>query len=206
MNERQKTRQLKRGTKVLLIIFVGLFTFLGIWTTVYFVNVSSLTYVDDLNGYSLSRIKGSVELVDVDEYSAKIAPLLSQKNPVYGAMFPELIPNSGVAGFFYAETVKPTRNYFDRWEVYVCCKWSEDEYINEKTRLENFDGMGGGPFFRTDLFPFPSLVYTYQSGKFLYALLDEPTFSIHYIYLCEVGTIDNIVFDKKLAPTKPLLN
>lgn len=188
---------------LIIIILSSVIGFAGIWFLVAFINVSSLKYVDDLKGYSLSKIQGHVEVIDFESYSQEISSLKGDKNPVYGSMFPESVPNNRVSFFCYSETVKPNRNYFDRWEVYACCEWNEKDYINETNRLKDFAGFGNGPTIRNDLFPFTSFVYTYQSGEFLYTLFDESSFSIYYIFLCEIGSIENIVFDRALAPTKP---
>ena len=210
MSELRKKALKRRLIKATLIASSVLAAILGVWLMIYFVEVTSLIYVDDLRAYSLSKIQGSVEEVDRDAYSRMLSPLRGDGKKsttalVYSPLFPESVPSVGTEAFLFAETVKPERSYFDRWEVYVRCLWSEEGFASEKLRLESFSGPGKGPTARADLFPLPSLVYKYESGKFLYALLDESTFSIHYIYLCEVGSIDNIVFEKRLAPTKPWL-
>lgn len=197
-----RTTKLRLLVKAAIIVSVSILGFAGIWLYCGFVNELSLKYVDDLRGYPLSQIQGTLGTVDDGTYSERMS-LLREFNPCYSAIFPEHISDGESKFFFFAETVKTWRNCFDRWEVYLSCEWSEEKYAFEKARLENHSDRSADSLKRDDLFALCAFVYEYSSGRFAYTLFDESTFSIHYVFLCEVGSIEDIVFDRLYAPTKP---
>ena len=57
-----------------------------------------------------------------------------------------------------------------------------------------------------DLFSLPAYVFRYNiSGRFEYILFNDNSYEMHYIFLDEID-LDNVVFDKALAPTKRIQN
>lgn len=205
MSNPTKSTIKKIAIRFSVIFLVGLVGLVGSWMLAFLVNVSSLEYVHYLRGYSLARIQGKVEEVDSEAYSNLLSKLYGEEEsiPAFAKMFPQSVPEHGTTAFLFTEIVKPYHQYFYRLEVYVCCVWDKEDFFIEKLRLENSNGYGGIPRSRDDLFPLPSLIYKYEAARFLYTLIDEQNYSIHYIYLCEIGFIDNVVFDRNYAPTKP---
>lgn len=163
----------------------------------------SLSYVDDLKHYQnkFSPIVGAPSHITKEEYFKK----RELEKEVLDDIFPELSPNEGVFYYHFAETIKPYRNYEDRWEIYVCCRWDYDDYRSEKEKLSLLTGFNGRtPLLSNDLFSLPSYVFVYTRGRFKYALFDDETKSIYYISLAEIGNLNNVVFDHSLAPQKRL--
>lgn len=186
----------RRILKISMIVCIAFSAWLALWFLIPTIENCFLRYVDDLDGYALSSIQGNVEEVGDDEYLQKKSPICAHKT-IYCLMFPEHIPAEGAPFFFFSETVKSYRDFSDRFEIYLCCEWGDEKYAAERERLKDL-----GLSERDDLFPLPSFVYRYDYGHFLYALFDQSNNAIHYIYLSEVGSIENVVFDRSLAPTK----
>ena len=87
--------------------------------------------------------------------------------------------------------------------------YNDIEFNQEVARLSNVytikDSVQMKSVYCIDLFDLPSFVCIYNyNGEFEYALVDESNKRILYIYLKDIKTIDNIIFDKKYAPSKSL--
>ena len=119
-------------------------------------------------------------------------------------ILPDNVSSGMVDYFFYKETIKTYKD-IDRYEIYVSCIWDESSFNGEKERLVSLSGYNGKPVMSGNLFCFPSCVYYYNDDSlYWYVLFDESSLKIHYVMLSEIGSFDEIVFNKELAPTKCL--
>lgn len=67
----------------------------------------------------------------------------------------------------------------DEQAVYLTCEFSEDNYRNEVSRLEN-----SGADYAESLFDLPAYVFVYGvSDSYEYAVLDENNHTIYYTYI-----------------------
>ena len=209
-DEKDKNVRIPKWVKVLIIVFGS---FLGAISSLWIIGGistliknSSIHYVERLKDYKLSKIVGKVGRIESDEYTKKIKEITTINN--YRAyeidMLPKDIP-SETNYFFFAETVQPNKNFHDRFERFLECKWREEEFELECKRLESIHNGGKYVLYSEDLFTLPAFVIQYNySAIFEYALIDKSDFKIYYIWMDEIGSLENIVFDMSFAPTKRL--
>ena len=130
-----------------------------------------------------------------------------KQNILQGRMkqiLPDNVSSGMVDYFFYKETIE-TYMEVDRYEIYVSCTWDEASFNNEKERLMSLTGHLRNPIMSNDLFCYPACVYLYNYRSiYWYVLFDEPNLKMHYVMLSEIGSLDEVVFNKELAPTKCL--
>lgn len=185
----------------LFLLVLPLFILLIVWAEGYFV-----FYVDNLKfwQHKFTTISGEPYHLDQESYHVNKVEI-NNYSPLF-AEFPDDSSEYGVDYFFFGEKIKPSHNsFYDRFELYISCKWDKQDYEFEKERLSSL--VGGDnfhPLFSNDLFPFPSYVFIYEHGSFLYALLDEKENTIIYIAINEIGSIKDVMFDHSLAPQKSL--
>ena len=204
-------KKMPRWKKVLILVGVLtpcaiVATWFGLVYLSFTIDDLTLRYTsDELRFRSFAPIEGSVERISCDEYFDKLE-LFSNEAPMTAGMFPSAIPDEGSTFFFFSESFRQFLRRHDsyRTEIYLSCPLLEKQYEDEKNRLQLYETTTGNSCHPRDgLFPFPAYIYLYNDGRFLYSLLDEPNLTIHYIFLWEIGSIDNVAFDRTLAPTKP---
>ena len=179
--------------------------FLVIFITFY-IQHRTLEFSDLLKGYELTPITGQPIEMTQEEYDESISTFDNFiYSPVY--FFPETISSENSFFLYYENAKREYHSDVSRYEVYLLCKWTEEEFNNEKTRLmcTVAQSRDSSTVYSEDLFPLPAFVYLYNHGsEFEYVLLDEINHEIRYISFCEIGNKNNIVFGLKYAPQKTL--
>ena len=191
---------------IILIIVIPLLIFLSFGVP-YIIVYSELSFslLDSLKNYDLSPISGEIIQLSQNDYFNKMSTINNEINTY--SVFPNAAPKDGVYFFYYGENVKKSHSFIDRAELYVSCKWDKEEFKEEKTRLETYSGKNEKkPLKSNNLFPLPSFIFSYSNGYFFYSLVDDSNQQIFYIICMEIGTLESVVFDKSLAPSKSLLN
>ena len=171
---------------------------------------SQILKFSSLEEYKLTPITGQSVEVTQDEYDESISTLdkFIFESPVY--FFPKTISSENSFFLFYESISREpdTSVPASRYELYLLCKWTEEEFNNEKTRLmctapqSRYDSL----IYSENLFPLPAFVYLYNNffTEFRYVLLDEINYEIRYISFREIGNKNNFVFDLKYVPQKSL--
>lgn len=152
---------------------------------------------------SCEIITGQVSEIMIKDYDDKYKFVINNCN--YGGLiFPSMIKEGSIKGFFFAEKHYTDEGDISRSELYI--EWSfvnNKSYEEEVQRISSIANNDKQVLLSYDLFSLPSYIAEYQwlSG-FEYALIDEENLIIRYIYLKEVGTYYQIVFDNEYAPHK----
>lgn len=196
-------KQKRWPARLIIIIAIAMLVFPIIVFGLFWLQGLSLSYVDDLKyyQYKFSAITGEPFHLSKKAYIEKY----ELKEEISSDIFPKSSPDEGLFYYFFAESVKPNHDYDDRWEIYVNCRWNDKDYQSEKERLSSLTGFNRQtPLISYDLFSLPSYVFVYRSGVFKYAIYNDDDNSIFYIFLKEIGSLDNVVFDHSLAPQKRL--
>ena len=221
MKANKPKARMRKRTKIALIVSLSVIgshiLFLGAYFTIDWLCFDlPLKLTEDLRGYPLSVIQGSPERISQDEWNETLARMSERFPSNYLALvgfWPQEIPEEGTESFFFHEDVKYRNKSSPRDEWYLSCVWDSARFQAEKERLLSISGpfiKGILPTFHEkkalgsqDLFPLPACIFVYNDQAiFQYAIFDEVELRIHYIFLDEIGSLDSIVFDKNLAPTK----
>ena len=170
---------------------------------------AEIEYVSELKYYQLSKINGEPTQINIDDYYDNLSSLKSDNKWLSWRteVFPSIINEEDSEYFFYAETVKPQRDYYDRFEIYLCRHLEQDEFNLEKHRLKNITGPTKSAVFSEDLFNYPCVMFEYNYfSRYEYVLFNEENFTVYYIWIQEIGSLDNVVFDKSIAPQLRLID
>ena len=156
----------------------------------------------------LEPIKGAPQSVLEADYLVSVDSFYANIRWHSARIFPKSLPNGAAAFFLHSESVKGKIKSHDRWEVFLECAWSPEEFTKERERLSCFSIKGKAPLLSNDLFPLPSCVFIYNDNSiFEYAIFSEDSSTVYYVSLSDVGPLaKNIVFDFSLAPTKRLVD
>ena len=132
----------------------------------------------------------------------------------YGLIFPDVLSDGSASCYKYFKQVKriDIGRYDNRTEIYL--EWHTNYELFEK-EINRFEELRyptskdiiKKALFTNDLFAMKCVLLSYNhDSRFEYALFDEQSLTIHYVYLYDIGYFKNIVFDKKYAPTNLLKN
>ena len=151
-------------------------------------------------------IKGLVEDITYEEYACVYDDSIS-KCDSKALIFPSLINEGSVKGFVFMESISNDRGKWHRSEIFV--EWNNlnsESFERECERLASIKSYKNKPLISSsDLFSLPSHVAEYnEDGGFEYALIDKKNNSVKYIYLEDVESYSQIVFDYNYAPHKKL--
>ena len=202
-------RAMRRKKWPILIVVIPTIVMV-VWPLIFFgffwIENISFSYADEFEIYKnrLSSITGEPSNIKKSLYLEKRTEELHELVTV-AQIFPADCPEDGTDYFFFAEKVKKHRSYYDRFEAYVMCEWGDESFSDEIERLLSLIGPNKRkPLISNDLFILSAYVFCYEKGNFCYSLIDEYEKKIYYVALREVGSLNNIVFDHALAPTKRL--
>ena len=202
----EETKRNRNGWKIFFLFIPVIHVFLipVFLFVITYVENSLLSFTDRLIGYEykFSKIVGEPQHITKQSYlqeREKVVMDLDGRSNLY----PTDCPNSGADYYYFGEMIKPSDWFVDRCEVYIKCTWDDNTYESEKGRLSLITGPEKRyPLYSQNLFTFPSYIFIFDPGEYLYVLLDENENAIYYIYLLEIGNIENVVFDRSLAPQK----
>lgn len=90
-------------------------------------------------------------------------------------------------------------------QIYLCCKYDEDSYNKEITRLDSTYYNNKKLTKVKHLFKYPSYIAIYDYDlKYEYTIIDEENLFIYYIFLENISK-SNIVFSNNYYPKKKLI-
>lgn len=147
-------------------------------------------------------IVGEPQSITYDEYSFSIVHYYFS---MY--LFPKHIDNGFIKYFEYLIHYNSDAGTQLLSEVYVEWQTSFETYKLEKERLSliYYEPTEKGTVFTNNLFDLPAYVAIYNfDSEFCYAILDDESYTIAYIYFFDIKSIDNLVFDSKYKPKKLL--
>lgn len=204
-----KKKASRRFVKIIIIIAVVVLAWPLAFLSVAFLDSLIILDIDSLNLYKnrFTKVTGEPTFVTKSLYLDKIGDMKNQLGKgIKTHLCPDEVSEDGAYFYYFGETVKPNRTFIDRFEIYISCKWNDEEFVQEKSRLSSLMGPNKArPLFSNDLFPLPSYIFVYGDGEYKYALVDENNKTIYYICLVEVS-FKELVFDNSFAPKKPLWN
>ena len=154
-----------------------------------------------------TAIKGNAKPISFEEYNNLSLDFYSICNN-RGFIFPKTINKGTITCFDFSEFFYAGGRNIYRTELYLNWKCPDyDCFESENKRLSEILFKGKNAVYCENLFSFPSYVteYNYESG-FEYAILNKDNLTIDYVYLKGIGSIEQIVFEKALAPTNLLKN
>ena len=95
---------------------------------------------------------------------------------------------------------------YQRGQAFLEWKMSPSDYFAETTRIKELEGQFGEKVLKSnDLFDYPSFIAEYDLYSwFEYAIVDETTFTIRYIRLFDIESIENLLFPVQWGPAKLL--
>ena len=204
--EHRMPRWKRNLIKIPIIVSLSIASFVGVACFASWVDGKSVKYVSYLDGYELRQIGGKPETITKEQYKATKDSIKQEAGNSRICIFPDTIPGESSDFYYFAENVKLRNGRTDRWELYLSCIWSDEQFAFEYDRLRSAEGHKVSPLFSNNLFPYPASVFYFWSATYIYALFDESLKRIYYIAFSEVGHISNIVFDRSLAPAKSLLD
>ena len=179
------------GSMVLLVFSLSL------------IDASTLSFsYSSYAAYKKTPITGEISDLEIEQYNKEtIINGLKYDCPI----FPDIISNGKIK---YFEFIDPLLEdlHFPRAEFFL--EWITDKETFEKDiqRIEKYEASTNKKILLSnDLFSFKSYVASYDMmGEYEYALFDEETYTIRYIYLFDVESRKNIIFPNEYAPTKTL--
>lgn len=208
----------KKRTKNLLIVMFALLITFGVYHTAYIIYelINDNPYIinkqhekeEKTSKFSLSNdsshdnviISGSMQNSNYD--NKIINGALGWRN-----IFPSELICENYNYFYYIE-----KSYIDfrtdfRAEIFLKCKYSKENYEIELERISKFGSqitsVKKTAVYVDNLLNLPAYVISYNAwSRFSYVLIDEENLSLIYVYLYDVKTMDNIVFDSLYAPSK----
>ena len=152
-------------------------------------------------GFKKTPMSGSVEEIDINEYDRVV--IVEKLN--HSMIFPESITTGKISMAFFADPLFADRS-FKRGQAYLEWNMDKDTYEYELERMKNIVGKKN-KYVRcsNNLFRLQSYIACYNDdGYFEYALLDENNYTIRYISLCDIESIDNLLFSHDYEPKKVL--
>lgn len=168
-------------------------------------NSNQLDFADDsFIGMKKTPIEGIVEDMDINYYDKKDITGLSKAKYTYDyPVFPSNLTNGSAKGFLFIDPLFLDKSY-PRAELYLEWTTNQEMFEKEEERLSEYIAITNKKILLSEnLFLLKSYIASYNfDGKFEYAIFDEKTFTIRYIYLCDIGKKENIVFPYEYAPTK----
>ena len=160
-----------------------------------------LNYSD--SAYFEYTISGEPHYISYDEYNHSIVHYYVG---TYN-LFPVKIDSGLITYFAFCTPYSDSAGNHGIMEFYLNWKMDSEKYDSEKERLSSiyFEHTKKGAILTNNLFVLPAYVLIYNSqSEFCYAIIDESTFTITYIYFFDIKSYDNLVFDEKLMPKKLL--
>ena len=152
-----------------------------------------------------TTITGEVKSISLNDYN-KLSPTFCTICNNRGLVFPNTISDGNVSYFCFSEFFYADGRNIYRTELY--CNWKffdQKLFDNEINRLDKLFNNDKTTVYCEDLFSMPSYITEYNyKASFEYAIVDKENLSIHYIYLKGIESLDQIVFDEFLIPTKNL--
>ncbi len=198
---------MKIKTKVLITIFSILIPLVTLLVIIIFVPARPEYYnlyfetskMSDHNKKVI--IQGKPRAIDYIDYNTEI----EQKIPYeYNLIFPREISTGNLEFFSFYEDGLIIDGPFKRREVFLSWTMDAATFDNELSRLKSIY-LKKPICFSKDLFASDSYIATYNySSEFEYAIIDYDKSTIYYIWLREVGSLEQMVFDDAFKPSKLL--
>jgi hypothetical protein len=199
---------MKKWKKIVLIVVGAVVAHFTLFFTVIMVSfwgdsIRLELHNSDLSGYKKTPMKGDIKPIQPEDYDKQT--IVSDLRGC--AIFPDALTSGNASMAYFVDPLFADYMY-KRGQAYL--EWSMDEttYHMEANRIKDTEGTWGKKPLRShDLFPLFSYVSQYNnSGEFEYALLDDSSFTIRYIKMCDVGSMENVFFNTDFAPKKILKN
>ena len=167
-----------------------------------------LNFANDTFPVFMENIEGQISKITPYDYSLNE---IKKKSNEHGLIFPLTLNCNSADYFLYAKKHVTDAGDLFRAEIYLMCSYTETDYFSEKERIMSVSYNNKVSIYIEDLFCFPAVITAYNAhSMFEYALFDESSFCIYYVFLYGVvqsyeGKLkNNIVFDMSLLPTKRL--
>lgn len=198
---------MKAKTKVLITIFSILIPIITLLVIVIFVPARPEYYNLYFETSKMSEhnkkvvIQGEPAFISYENYSNEFEQIKPYKPAIF---FPQEINSGTIECFFYLEKGIVIDGPFTRVEIYLSWMMDADTFYDELVRLNSIN-LKKNVCFSKDLFVFDSYVAEYNRlSGFEYAILDYDNYAIHYVWLNEVGTFEQMVFNDIFKPSKVL--
>ena len=193
--------------KIIKFEFLILLAFLSSCKLISF-TTSALNKNYDLN-FSCSIAPGLS--LDVTGEVYNISPSEYNHSPThhyfYNSLSPKEINGGNIAFFSYIVHCSSDVGTRAFGEEYVQWKMDVETFSFEKNRLSSIfcDSAGKGTVVSSNLFFATSYVAVYNyDSKFSYAIIEEESLTITYVYFYNIGKKENLVFNEKYKPSKKL--
>ena len=216
----KKDSIIKKITKKLLIVLLALlitfrvFYVVHIFDVLFDIGPQIIKEQQEKEGYSELFSLASDKTHDIVKIDGSPTNSNYNYNVLDGVLgltniFPSELSCESYSYFYYIEKkyIEWTTDF--RAEIFLECQYNEEDYKNELKRIANIGYKETGdyksPIYVEDLFDLPAYVITYNFlSKFSYVLISEKNFTLIYIYLYDVKSEDNIVFNRQYAPSRVL--